>query len=203
MPAPKRSCSSTGRPRRRQRSQQVLTATLVANRNAIMPATTTPAQEHQERWQELCRDPALQDLPYKIETNERGQIVLSPPKAAHSDLQGRILDKLREIAPEGRGLPEFPVTTSGGVRVPDVAWVPDGRLEELAETGDPPTRAPDVCIEVMSESNDWNEMRDKRALYLEAGAKEVWVVAEDGAVRFFGEEELERSEVVSGFPDSI
>ncbi|MFB6280378.1 MAG: Uma2 family endonuclease [Salinibacter sp.] len=168
-----------------------------------MPATATPAQEHQKRWQELCRDPALQDLPYKIETNERGQIVLSPPKAAHSDLQGRILDKLREARPEGRGLPEFPITTSKGVRVPDVVWMPEGRLEEITETGDPPTRAPDVCIEVMSESNDWNEMHEKRVLYLEAGAEEVWVVDEDGAVRFFGEEKLEASELVTGFPEEL
>jgi hypothetical protein len=66
-----------------------------------MPTTTTPAKEHQERWQEIASDPTLQDLPYKIETNKRGQIVLSPPKAAHSDLQGRILDTLREVALEG------------------------------------------------------------------------------------------------------
>ena len=168
-----------------------------------MSTTTTPAQEHQERWQELCRDPALQDLPYKIETNERGQVVLSPPKAAHSDLQGRILDALREARPEGRGLPEFPITTSGGVRVPDVVWMPEGRLKEITETGDPPTRAPDLCVEVMSESNDWSEMDEKRALYLEAGAEEVWVVDKDGAVRFFGRQELEASELVSGFPERV
>jgi len=168
-----------------------------------MPTTTTRAKEHQKRWQEIVSDPSLQDLPYKIETNSRGQVVLSPPKAAHSDLQGRILDKLREAAPEGRGLPEFPITTTEGVRVPDAVWMPEGRLEELAETGDPPTRAPDVCIEVMSESNDWEEMREKRALYLEAGAEEVWVVSEDGDVHFFAEEEVEASEIVPAFPDQL
>jgi Uma2 family endonuclease len=166
-----------------------------------MPTTTTtPAKEHQERWQELCRDPALQDLPYKVETNHRGQIVLSPPKAAHSDLQGRILDTLREVVPQGRGLPEFPIATSGGVRVPDVVWMPEGRLEEITETGDPPTRAPEICVEVMSESNDWDEMHEKRELYLEAGAEEVWVVDEDGNVRFFAGEELEGSELAPDFP---
>ena len=29
-------------------------------------------------WEELCRDPNLHDLPFKIETNDRGQIVMSP-----------------------------------------------------------------------------------------------------------------------------
>jgi len=168
-----------------------------------MPTTTTRAKEHQKRWQEIAGDPSLQDLPYKIETNRRGQIVLSPPKAAHSDLQGRILDKLRELAPEGRGLPEFPITTTGGVRVPDVVWMPKGRFEELTETGDPPTRAPDVCVEVMSESNDWEEMHSKRELYREAGAEEVWVVVEDGDVRFFGQEEMDESELVPDFPNQL
>jgi len=169
-----------------------------------MPTTTTPTQEHQERWQEIVSDPALQDLPYKIETNERGQIVLTPPKAAHSDLQGRILDILREVAPEGRGLPEFPIATSEGVRVPDAVWVPLGRLEEITETGDPPTRAPDVCVEVMSESNDWEEMREKRRLYVEAGAEEVWVVGEGGAVWFWdSNSQMDSSELVPDFPDQL
>lgn len=29
-------------------------------------------------WEEVCADPNLEDLPYKIETNEWGQIVMSP-----------------------------------------------------------------------------------------------------------------------------
>ncbi len=171
-----------------------------------MPTTTTRAEEHQKRWDEITGDPALQDLPYKIETNSRGQIVLTPPKAAHSDLQGRILDKLREVAPEGRGLPEFPIATEAGVRVPDVVWMPSGRFEEITETGDPPTRAPDVCVEVMSGSNTEGEMQEKRELYLEAGAEEVWVVGEDSSVRFFAaadEEEMERSGLVPDFPKQL
>jgi len=154
-----------------------------------MPTTTTRAREHQERWQDIVDDPALEGLPYKIETNERGQIVLSPPKAQHSDLQGRVLDKLREVGPEGRGMPEFPVATEGGVKVPDVVWMPGGQLGEITETGDPPTRAPAVCVEVLSDSNDEAEMQEKRALYLSAGAAEVWIITQDGRVRFFSVED--------------
>lgn len=29
-------------------------------------------------WQEVCADPHLLDLPYKIELNERGQILMTP-----------------------------------------------------------------------------------------------------------------------------
>ena len=33
-------------------------------------------------WQEICNDPLLRELPYKIELNEWGKIVMSP--ARHS-----------------------------------------------------------------------------------------------------------------------
>jgi Uma2 family endonuclease len=81
--------------------------------------------------------------------------------------------------------------------------MPTGRLEKITETGDPPTRAPDVCIEVMSESNDWDEMCEKRRLYVEAGAEEVWVVTEEKEVRFFADEELEASEFAPEFPSRL
>lgn len=168
-----------------------------------MPTTISQAKAHQARWEEIAGDPALQNLPYKVETNQRGQIVLTPPKAQHSDLQGRVLDTLRNVVSEGRGLPEFPIATRAGVRVPDVVWMPDGRFGEIVETGDPPTQAPDVCIEVMSDSNDWAEMHEKRRLYREAGADEVWIVEEDGTVRFFEDEEIEHSGIISGFPDEV
>lgn len=31
-------------------------------------------------WQEICADPNLQDLPYKIELNKSGYIVMTPAK---------------------------------------------------------------------------------------------------------------------------
>jgi Uma2 family endonuclease len=161
------------------------------------------AKAHQARWEEIGEDPALQNLPYKVETNQRGQIVLTPPKAQHSDLRGRVLDTLRDVGSEGRGLPEFPIATPAGVRVPDVVWMPGGRLDEIMETGDPPTRAPDICIEVMSDANDWAEMHEKRRLYRKAGAKEVWIVEEGGTVRFFEDEEIGHSEMISAFPDEV
>ncbi|MDM8549434.1 hypothetical protein QUF72_05115 [Desulfobacterales bacterium HSG2] len=34
-------------------------------------------------WQEVCEHSDLQNLPFKIELNERGQIIMSPAKAYH------------------------------------------------------------------------------------------------------------------------
>lgn len=165
-----------------------------------MPTTAAPAKRHQEQWQDVVTDSALRDLSYKVETNEHGQIVLSPPKAQHARLQGRVLDVLRTAGEEGCGLPEFSVATEAGVRGPDVVWMPPGRYDEILETGDPPTIAPDLCIEVMSESNDWDEVEEKQTLYLEAGAEEVWIVTGEGTVRFFADKELETSEMIPDFP---
>ena len=168
-----------------------------------MPTTTTPAEEHQERWHTIVDDPLLSELPYKVETNRRGQIVLSPHSAEHSDRQGDLIALLYEHGGEGRARPEFPIITPMGTKVADAIWVTAQRREEMKATGDPPTLAPEICVEIMSEPNDWEEMDEKRRLYREAGADEVWVVEPDGSVRVFADDELERSELAPGFPSSM
>jgi hypothetical protein len=41
-------------------------------------------------WQAICDNPFLRDLPFKIETNEWGQIVTSPASNRHGWLQVEI-----------------------------------------------------------------------------------------------------------------
>ena len=41
------------------------------------------------RWEEVCENKQLQDLPFKIELNKWGQIIMSPVKIKHSFYQGR------------------------------------------------------------------------------------------------------------------
>lgn len=170
----------------------------------VMPVpTATRAKKHQARWKEIVQDPSLRDLPYKVETNSRGQIVLSPHTTYHARQQKAVQKKLDQLLPGGEAFSEWPVATSGGTKQADVIWTSDGRLREMDETGDPPTLAPEICVEIMSESNDWEEMREKRELYREAGAEEVWVVGEEGAVRFFTDEEVDTSEIAPAFPDQL
>ena len=118
-----------------------------------MPTTTTPATAHQARWEEVVRDPSLRNLPYKVETNATGQIVLSPHTAEHADLQEHIQDLLRAHAPEGRQPPEYPITTSEGVKQADVVWMSAERRTKMRETGDPPTLAPELCLAVLTPTN--------------------------------------------------
>jgi len=168
-----------------------------------VPTTTTSAKKHQERWHEIVEDPLLGELPYKVETNHRGQIVLSPHKNRHARRQKRIEKQLDALLPSGEAFQEWAIATTGGTKQADVIWASDERLEEMEETGDPTTLAPEICVEVMSESNDWAEMEAKINLYREAGAEEVWVVEQDGRVRFLADEELERSTLAPDFPTSL
>ena len=56
----------------------------------------------------------------------------------------------------------------------------------------------------MSDSNDWDEMREKRRLYVEAGAEEVWVVGEGGAVWFWdSNSKMDASGLVPDFPNQL
>jgi Uma2 family endonuclease len=166
-----------------------------------MPTTTT--REQQERWHEIVNDPLLNDLPYKVKTNARGQILLSPHTLQHADAQGRLLDLLRTHTDEGRGFPKFPVCTEAGIKQIDVAWTDSDRISRIRDSGDPPTVAPNICIEVMSDANDWEEMHEKRALYREAGAEEVWIVDRDEQIHVFRDDEREHSDLVHEFPSSL
>lgn len=176
---------------------------LLTTGSDAMPSTTTQHEEQQERWNEIARDPLLTKLPYKVETNARGQIVLSPHTNRHTFQQKAIQKKLDGLLSGGEAFQELAIVTSGGTKQADVVWASNDRLEKMKQTGDPTRLAPEICVEIMSESNDWEEMHTKRALYRDAGAVEVWVVDADGDVRFFGEDERNRSKIAPAFPDQV
>jgi Uma2 family endonuclease len=47
--------------------------------------------------------------------------------------------------------------------------------------------APELCVEVLSESNSSREIDEKRAAYFAAGAHEVWIVDPQGeTIAVFG-----------------
>lgn len=166
-----------------------------------MPTQTLTS--HQAQWQDLVEDPSLQGLPYKIETNERGQLVLSPHKNRHSKLQTGLFLLLQKHAPDGLISVEYALATPEGVKAPDVVWMSPEREREMNETGDPSTRAPELCVEITSAANTEEEMTEKRRLYRDIGAEEVWIVDEEGHIRFFGEEEQESSQIAPSCPAEV
>lgn len=193
-----RSAVTKQRPDHRNRRQRPQPSTApTTHRIRSMPITTTQAQA---RWHEIVNDPALQDLPYKVETNRRGQLILSPHSNRHSLQQRAILHLLDRHAPAGMSAPEFALATNQGVKVPDVVWMSDERWEAMQQTGDPSTLAPEICVEVLSASNTVEELAEKRTLYRDAGADEVWLVEPDGRIRFFRASEMDRSEIAPDCP---
>jgi Uma2 family endonuclease len=135
-------------------------------------------------WQEVCDDPILRDLPYKIELNEWGNIVMSPASSKHSLLQGLIQDALRAVRKDGFVYQECPVQTAKGVKAADVAWASFEFVRQHSHES-PLGKAPELCVEVLSPSNSVREMEEKRELYFARGAHEVWLCDETGTLTFY------------------
>jgi Uma2 family endonuclease len=144
----------------------------------------TPHEALALRWAELCNDPVLRDLPGKIELNALGVIEMSPASNRHGIRQSAIAQAFGLQLPNGTAMVECSIATNEGVRVPDVAWASP---EFMARHGDmtPFPAAPEICVEVRSPSNTDAEMAFKTRLFLEAGAVEVWIVAESGDWQVF------------------
>jgi Uma2 family endonuclease len=126
-------------------------------------------------WDEIINNPLLQDLPFKIETNKFGQILMSPASNRHGIIQSEVGRKIQNRKKRGTTITECSIQTSDGVKVADVAWASD---DFIAEFGDvtPYPKAPEICVEVVSPRNTKAEIEHKVELYLAKGALEVWVV---------------------------
>ena len=88
--------------------------------------------------------------------------------------------------------------------MPDVVWISESRWSEIPEGAEASTVAPEICIEVLSDSNSETEMEMKRALYFDRGAEEVWTCDESGRIRFFDPSgELNASRLTPSFPSQV
>ena len=108
---------------------------------------------------------------------------------------------MNEHLPDGRTAVEFAVRTAKGTKVADVAWLSPERAAKAEGTHDTPL-APE--IEVLSPTNTQGEIEEKKQLYFEAGAGEVWTCDADGYLLFFDAEgKRDASEYVPVFPQHL
>ena len=135
-------------------------------------------------WEEVCAFPGLDDLPFKIETNEWGQIVMSPTWLKHGFFQAQIALRLEKLLEGGSIITEAGIRTTKGTKVADVAWFSAERWEQVKDDYDA-TVAAEICVEVLSPGNAPGEIEQKKGLYFEAGADEVWLCQADGTMQFF------------------
>jgi len=54
-------------------------------------------------WEEIINDPTLQNLPFKIETNRFGQILMSPATNKHGIIQSDVGYEIRRRLKGGGG----------------------------------------------------------------------------------------------------
>lgn len=154
-------------------------------------------------WQQIVDSPLFRDLPFRIETDATGKIVMSPASNRHSIHQGLLVQMLSRACPEGVAFPECSIQTADGVKVADVVWIRDALLAPH-ENATPLPVAPEIVIEIASPANPVAELLRKKELYFARGAQEVWLCDETGALRFFNNHaELPASARVPEFPASV
>jgi Uma2 family endonuclease len=131
------------------------------------------SEELAARYRAMCEDPCLARVPGKLELDLWGRMVMTRPGTYHGLVQARVCQRLATLG--GETYVELAVVTAFGLFVADVAW---GTRQFTASRGkeSPFMRAPEICLEVVSQSNSSKEMAEKRAGYLGAGAMEVWLL---------------------------
>ena len=155
------------------------------------------------QWSEVINNPLLRDLPFKIELNKFGQLLMSPASNNHGMLQGRLAGLLSRKQPQGEVIAECSIQTSDGVKVADVAWCSTEFVAEFGYTT-PYPKAPELCVEIVSPSNSREEMAGKVDLYLARGAQEVWVVYENRRIEIFTHTgQIEQSRLAAGVEEQL
>lgn len=153
-----------------------------------------PVQEKQtafnlRRWSQLRTDPLilreLAKFEGRVETDRHGHIIVYPPPGfSHGGCQFEIAYLLRTLLPEGKITTECPISTADGVKGADVVWVSRARVA-ATNRKNCLTKAPEICVEVLSPDNTRAEMAEKKALYFAAGAQEVWICDRVEVMTFF------------------
>jgi Uma2 family endonuclease len=154
-------------------------------------------------WLDLCKDKNLNDLPYKIELNNAGQIIMSPTRNWHGYYASKIARLLAEFMKTGETLVECAIETEDSTKVADAVWASSDRFQVIKDEASC-SIAPEICVEVRSPTNSKEEIVRKRRLYLTAGASKFWVCDNDGQVEFYDATgKISRSRLCPSFPPKL
>ena len=151
-------------------------------------------------WADICKDPLFRDLPYKIQTDKWGNILMTPATNKHGMYQAKIIALMSKLLDAGTIISECSVQTKEGVKVADVAWASDDFMQRNRESS-PFDEAPEICVEILSPSNSEAEMEEKRELYFARGAREFWICDQEGSIKFYRNTGIMNgSNIIKGFP---
>ena len=166
-----------------------------------MPVSSVPGKFSRMTWQQVCDDPLLQDLPYRMELNKWGNIVMSRiPPTWHGELISQIGSRLHDTQAKGIVSIVTAVDTSENTKVVDVAWISSERRRANPSEYSYAV-APEICVEIITPEDFLEDQMHRGELYLQAGAEEFWLCDKSGDLRFFDTNgALERSRLCPEFP---
>lgn len=122
----------------------------------------------------------------QYELDELGETILNPfPSARRQIVLTDVYCHLTEHIGHLAAMSVAVTTPSFGIRVPDVVWMPCDRWESF-DRDDPVPFVPDLCVEVLLDSDRMQDIHRRVLAYLEGGAREVIVVGQRGQVEYWG-----------------
>ena len=126
---------------------------------------------------------------------------MSPTFNYHGWYQARLSVLFAQLAPSGQPFVELAVLTDSGLFEVDVAWTREFRKVRKQKYASP---APEICVEVESESNTPQEFNRKMDALFSAGCSEVWIVRKEGQIEFYSKGcVVDRSLLLPAFPANI
>ena len=146
--------------------------------------TLVSPAELTQRWAELAQDVQSPDY---YELTEYGELVWSPrAETNHQRICSSLVRQLSQQLGEEAVQEVAVLTTTAGLRVPDVVWMPQDRWNQLPAHA--VVQAPELVVEVLSPGNRKPAMNHKIQGYLQSGVKEVIVIGLTGTIEYIRED---------------
>lgn len=123
----------------------------------------------------------------RLETNRQGHLIfMSPTGAETGDRNGELLFQIKLWNKQSKLGKVFDSSTgfklsNGAVRSPDVSWVAHSKWNSLTkqEKRKFPSLNPDFVLELMSPTDDLDELQNKMEEYINCGVKLGWLINPD------------------------
>ncbi len=155
-------------------------------------------------WQEVCDNPSLQNLPYRMELNRWGKIEMRRvPPPWHGETIARVGFLLRDLMPGGLVSTITAVDTAENTKVVDLVWIShERRRANASEYSYSP--APEICVEILEPTDTLEDQSHRRQLLMGAGASEFWLCNRQSDMQFFDAGgPLEHSRLCPDFPVKV
>ncbi len=142
-------------------------------------------------WADLAKNDQLPDW---YELTEHGELIMSPrPETRHQRICATIAFQLQQQL-GGEAVYEVAVlTTTSGIRVPDVVWMPQEKWDTVSATS--LLHAPDLVVEVLSPGNRQKEINHKTQAYLASGVQEVILIGLTGSIEYIRDDGIHATSI--------